>query len=107
MSFDNTKEERNARVALGKELNSAYHEISNVEDGKFDDMLGRLGEIKEEIAKNEYHEAEKSLRKLKKNVKKEFGGSDAKRDAIVMSLDKTRNIMIGYLWNEPPSKNSE
>jgi len=108
MTFNYKREERDARVMIGTELNTAYDEISQgVVDGKFDNLLEHLGEIKEELAKNEYYEAEKSLRKLKKNVKKEFGEFSPKTDAIEISLDKIRKIMNQDLWNEPPSKTSE
>jgi len=108
MSFNLKREERDARVMLGTELNTTYDEISQgIADGKLDFLLECLGEIKEELAKNEYYEAEKSLRKLKKKVTKEFGEFAPKTEAIETSLDKIRKIMNRDLWTEPPSKNSE
>jgi len=108
MVLNLAREERDARIMIGTELNTVYDEILHgFKNGKTDYLLDELGNIKENIVKNEYHDAEKSIRKMKKHIEKEFNEDSTKSQAIMVSLDKIRRITNPDLWYEPIGKTFE
>ena len=102
------REERDARVMIGVEINNAYDIInSNSGLAKNESYFDDLGTLKDHISKNEYQDAGKTIRHIIKRVEKENQNDNTTKQSVLTSLDNIRKIMNKDLWNMSIQKNND